>query len=166
MGVQPVASSGVLLNSWKEIANHLGRGVRTVQRWERELGLPVRRPWGRSRSTVMAMSDELDLWLRTAPKKALNEASNNEGLALANTRLMARIELRHSMESAEELRMRSERLREEHGSALKRLMGNIAATEILVRNARIIEAQQFRAKASYPPDPPFADASACLVREG
>jgi hypothetical protein len=26
-----------VLNSWKEIAHHLGRGVRTVQRWEQEL---------------------------------------------------------------------------------------------------------------------------------
>ena len=32
------------LNTWKEIATYMGRGVRTVQRWERELGLPVRRP--------------------------------------------------------------------------------------------------------------------------
>lgn len=31
------------LNSWKEIATFLGRGVRTVQRWERELQLPVHR---------------------------------------------------------------------------------------------------------------------------
>ena len=143
-----MTSNGVLLNSWKEIANHLGRGVRTVQRWERELGLPVRRPWGRSRSTVMAMSDELDVWLRTAPKKALNEASKDERLALVNTPFVAGIELRHSMENAEELRVRTERLREEHGSELKRLMGNIAAMEILVRNAKIIKAQHFRAKAS------------------
>ena len=60
--------TGVVLNSWKEIANHLGRGVRTVQRWEHDLGLPVRRPWGRSRSTVVALSDELDAWLLSAPK--------------------------------------------------------------------------------------------------
>ena len=31
------------LNGWKEIAGFLGKGVRTVQRWERELGLPVHR---------------------------------------------------------------------------------------------------------------------------
>src|SRR4026208_11920 len=31
------------LDSWKGIAAYLGRGVRTVQRWEREEGLPVHR---------------------------------------------------------------------------------------------------------------------------
>ena len=31
------------LDSWKEIAAYLGRGIRTVQRWEREEGLPVHR---------------------------------------------------------------------------------------------------------------------------
>ena len=31
------------LDSWKEIASYLGRGIRTVQRWEREEGLPVHR---------------------------------------------------------------------------------------------------------------------------
>jgi hypothetical protein len=31
------------LDSWKEIAAYLGRAIRTVQRWEREEGLPVHR---------------------------------------------------------------------------------------------------------------------------
>lgn len=31
------------LNGWKEIAACFAKGVRTVQRWERELGLPFRR---------------------------------------------------------------------------------------------------------------------------
>ena len=53
-----------LVNSWKEIALYLGRGVRTVQRWEHELGLPVRRPHGKSRSAVIALKPELDRWLR------------------------------------------------------------------------------------------------------
>lgn len=30
-----------LLSGWKEIANYLGKGVRTVQRYEYELLLPV-----------------------------------------------------------------------------------------------------------------------------
>jgi len=46
-----------VLNSWKEIAAYVGRGVRTVQRWERELGFPVRHPLG-SRRTVMALREE------------------------------------------------------------------------------------------------------------
>ena len=54
----------VILNGWKEIANHLGRGVRTVQRWE-QLGLPVRRPKGSDRSAVLALCEELDEWVRS-----------------------------------------------------------------------------------------------------
>lgn len=52
-----------VLNSWKEVASYLGRGVRTVQRWEQELSLPVRRPRGKSRSAVIAFKTELDVWL-------------------------------------------------------------------------------------------------------
>lgn len=56
-----------ILNSWKEIANYVGRGVRTVQRYEAQLGFPVRRPTGRDHSAVMAFSDEVDEWLNRAP---------------------------------------------------------------------------------------------------
>jgi hypothetical protein len=57
-----------LLNSWKEIAAYLGRGVRTVQRWEAQLGMPVHRPHGHLRSAVLALTHELDGWLRTTPQ--------------------------------------------------------------------------------------------------
>jgi hypothetical protein len=57
-----------VLNSWKEIATYMGRGVRTVQRWERELDLPVRRPRGKSRSAVIALADDLDGWLQRTPQ--------------------------------------------------------------------------------------------------
>lgn len=52
----------MILNGWKEIAGHLGRGVRTVQRWE-NLGLPIRRPNSRLRSAVICTSEELDQWV-------------------------------------------------------------------------------------------------------
>jgi len=53
-----------ILNSWKEISSYIGRGVRTVQRWEELYGLPVHRAAGRDRSAVYALSDEIDAWLR------------------------------------------------------------------------------------------------------
>lgn len=62
----PTATHDVL-NSWKEIAEYLDRGVRTVQRWEADLGLPVRRPRGKSRSAVIAMRADLDRWLEACP---------------------------------------------------------------------------------------------------
>jgi len=51
------------LDSWKEIAAYLKRGVRTVQRWERVAGLPVRRVPS-TRGAVYAFSAELDQWWR------------------------------------------------------------------------------------------------------
>lgn len=56
-----------ILNSWKEIAAYLGRGVRTVQRWESQLELPVHRPAGKEHSAVVAFSPELDDWLNSRP---------------------------------------------------------------------------------------------------
>jgi len=59
-------SSNQELNSWKEIASHLERGVRTVQRWESELGLPVRLTGRGKRGAVYALVSELDLWRVTS----------------------------------------------------------------------------------------------------
>jgi len=53
----------MILNSWKEIAQHLQCGVRSAQRWE-QLGLPIKRPFRGQRSAVVADSDELDSWRR------------------------------------------------------------------------------------------------------
>jgi Tol biopolymer transport system component len=50
------------LDSWKEIASYLGRGVRTVQRWEREEGLPVHRLAHAERGSVYADANELTAW--------------------------------------------------------------------------------------------------------
>ena len=50
------------LDSWKAIASYLGRGVRTVQRWEREEGLPVHRLAHEKRGSVYADKPELDAW--------------------------------------------------------------------------------------------------------
>jgi hypothetical protein len=51
-----------ILTSWKEIGQYLGKGVRTVQRWEREAGLPVRRQTEPSPHAVIAIADELEAW--------------------------------------------------------------------------------------------------------
>jgi hypothetical protein len=48
------------LSGWKEIANYLRKSTRTVQRYERNFGLPVRRPAGGS---VLATRGELDAWV-------------------------------------------------------------------------------------------------------
>ena len=53
------------MTCWKEIAQYLSKGVRTAQRWEQEMGLPVRRPHGRKTGVVLADSDEIDVWLHS-----------------------------------------------------------------------------------------------------
>jgi hypothetical protein len=62
------ATNRRILNGWKQISNHIDRGVRTAQRWEALLGMPVHRPALKDRSAVVAFSDELESWLsRTLP---------------------------------------------------------------------------------------------------
>jgi Tol biopolymer transport system component len=53
------------LESWKEIAAYLGRDIRTVQRWERNEGLPVHRHMHTRQGSVYALRSELDVWKRT-----------------------------------------------------------------------------------------------------
>jgi predicted DNA-binding transcriptional regulator AlpA len=57
-----------LLNSWKEVAQYVGRSERTIQRWEREHGFPVHRPAGKLRSSVIAVAAEIDEWIRNSPE--------------------------------------------------------------------------------------------------
>jgi len=56
------------LDSWKEIAAFFDRDQRTVNRWEKELGLPVHRLPG-TKGRVYAYTEELSVWL-AAPKNA------------------------------------------------------------------------------------------------
>jgi len=76
-----VKPNAEVLNSWKEVALYLGRGVRTVQRWEQELALPVRRPRGKARSAVMALKPELDRWLVRTTKESILTAKSSMLLA-------------------------------------------------------------------------------------
>jgi hypothetical protein len=67
-----------VLSSWKEIAAFFGKGVRTVQRWEHELNLPVRRPYGSDKKIVFASTADLSRWMGQQPPSsqpvALHEA--------------------------------------------------------------------------------------------
>jgi hypothetical protein len=50
------------LHGWKEIARYMGRSVRAVQRWEQDLGLPVRRLKTAAGQVVFATAADLDAW--------------------------------------------------------------------------------------------------------
>src|SRR5689334_5757429 len=56
--------------------SYIGRGVRTIQCYEVQFGLPVRRPAGSSRSSVMAFCDEIDAWLSRTPTHYSREVIN------------------------------------------------------------------------------------------
>jgi hypothetical protein len=82
--IRPEMTTRKILNSWKEIAAYLGRGVRTVQRYEVALGLPVRRAMGHERCAVLAFSDELDAWLQARPMRKqlpISDTAGNGSLA-------------------------------------------------------------------------------------
>ena len=67
------------LDSWKEIAAYLGRGVRTVQRWEREEGLPVHRLAHDKRGTIYARREELAAWWESR-RLALTAPSRDDAM--------------------------------------------------------------------------------------
>lgn len=68
MGTREKTSLGPqIFSGWKSIAQYLGMGVRTVQRYEGQLGLPIRRPAGRTRGSVVATKSELDAWVAASP---------------------------------------------------------------------------------------------------
>src|SRR5687768_4562800 len=52
------------LDSWKEIAAYLKRDIRTVQRWEKQEGLPVHRHQHDERGTAYAFAGEIDEWVK------------------------------------------------------------------------------------------------------
>jgi hypothetical protein len=73
---QPIAQPTYdRLDSWKEIASYLRKDVRTVQRWEKSLGLPVRRLAQGKLGAVFAYKHELDAWWQQSQSKlAIEEA--------------------------------------------------------------------------------------------
>src|SRR3989442_10368612 len=74
------------LDSWKEIAAYLKRGVRAVQRWEREEGLPIHRHLHKKLGSVYAFKHQLDQWWRKRPAPgALQKSKSVPGKAGRNS---------------------------------------------------------------------------------
>jgi hypothetical protein len=124
-----------VLTSWKEIAQYMGKGVRTVQRWEQDFGLPVRRPSGSSKKAILARPTDLDAWValrcstRPAPLASspfvaalsLMPANSSRVSLEALSALNARIQTSHM------LRTSNLALIEEMRSALLRLHHELEA---------------------------------------
>jgi hypothetical protein len=120
--------TGQVLTSWKEIAAYLGKGVRTVQRWEAEMRLPVRRP-GPERHIVIAFPAELDEWVRQG---AVGRNGNGNGPSLLKPHQGLTQQFDRHLATTAEL----ERLRERMLMMMQRLVENRQRTVELVRGMR------------------------------
>ena len=79
------------LDSWKEIAAYLKRGVRTVRRWEREEGLPVHRHLHRVLGSVYAYKTEIESWRQTGKRRPTpsSSAAGRRGSTVGRTQSIA-----------------------------------------------------------------------------
>ena len=57
--------NGDRLDGWKEISAYLNRSIRSAQRWNQEMGMPVHRVQGVKGTIVHAFRSEIDEWLQT-----------------------------------------------------------------------------------------------------
>jgi hypothetical protein len=121
------------LTSWKEIAEYMRCGVRTVQRYEREFGLPVRRPTGKSRGSVMATRAEIDAWVAAGPIRETFRLTRTELNSL--TRSQAK-KLEDGVIAMRKLKAEMLALRAQTRSALKLLLDRVSAVHLLMPPSR------------------------------
>ena len=112
-----------VLSGWKEIATHIGKGVRTVQRYEHDFSLPVRRPAGHSSGSVVAMKSELEAWVHATPVRFAFQSMPRRA---ARTELG---ELARNLQKMRELRSEMRVLRSGLQSSLATLRANIPVPE-------------------------------------
>jgi hypothetical protein len=111
-----------ILSGWKEIAQYLGKGVRTAQRSAKQLGLPVRRVSGKHNGSVMTSKSDLNSWMRSSPTQ--QESFNKEArsvMAYLSAEL-AKGPHRRALQGAVTVALRKELkkdIREIHESILK-----------------------------------------------
>jgi len=122
-----------VLGSWKEIAAYLGKGVRTVQRWENELGLPVRRPNGATKGVVYASPDELDRWLNMQWARRIAPIKADGPLKEFGTAVKASRELRHANQQLVDELLRNLQGLRDQCAALVQASGQGRATRKLLR---------------------------------
>ena len=114
-----ISEDSTVLSSWKDIARYLGKGVRTVQRWERHLGLPVRRPVGASqKSAVLLYRGDVDAWLAT---RFSARALQKNGAQRNQSSRSARSTLREGIRTARELRNANHALTEQITASIRLL---------------------------------------------
>ena len=112
------------LSGWKEIANYLRKGVRTVQRYEHLFMLPVRRPAGKPWGSVLATKAELDAWVKAIPIR--------EEFPLRDAHLEYAVQardIRTGLKEMERLRDQMFALRAEVHKSVETLSGSVVALQ-------------------------------------
>ena len=119
MGRQ-TAAQGEVFSGWKDVANYLGKSVRTVQRYERELGLPIRRPAAKATIAVIATKAEIDAWILASPLRAALRHTE----VTANNSWMSK-EFRMHVKELHQLRHETAQLRQAVNASLGLLRMNL-----------------------------------------
>lgn len=121
------AGDPVALTCWKDIAHYFGKGVRTVQRWERDFGLPVRRPKGASgnsvKSPVAASPRDLELWMKC---RWSLRAGGKTNLTTFETDRISLETIEYQLQRSRELKKTMKIAREEHQQVMHQLSAVIA----------------------------------------
>jgi transcriptional regulator with XRE-family HTH domain len=109
-----------VLTSWKEVARYMGKGVRTVQRWERDFSLPVRRPSGaKNKRVILVFTADLDAWI-AAQCSRMQRDSRTDGNGLSSATL------RDCIRASAELRVANRLLLNEIQIAVEALLQTLS----------------------------------------
>jgi hypothetical protein len=104
-----------------------------VQRWETDLGLPIRRPRGKKRSAVIAICSEIDEWVSSCPAFLANQDNGlppQPGEITLRNQLAGLAPLSETILRSRFLRSNVRRSRQELRSAIARLLISLkTATE-------------------------------------
>jgi hypothetical protein len=95
--------SRAFLTGWKEIGEYLGKGIRTVQRWEQCQGLPVRRSGEGRKATALAIPEELDAWVQNQKLRSGSDVSVDQtikALRAENAKLRLQVQAAHDRDAA------------------------------------------------------------------
>jgi hypothetical protein len=149
------------LSGWKEIANYLGKGVRTVQRYERQLGLPVRRPAGKPWGSVVATKAELDAWVSASPIREVFELSGRD---FQGEYEACSQRIRHGLERMMRLRDQMLALRNDVRASVGVLRNSVHELQGALNQNRWIESRTSPSSLSYidvenPEDLPLLDTA-------
>lgn len=122
-----------VLSGWKNIATYLGRSLRTVQRYESQLGLPVHRRTGDS--LVITTKRELDTWIAASPTREPMRKPVARPLNTVDHHAMLN-ELRRHIDELHRLREEAKELREAVNGSVQSLRSKLDSAAAKPRHER------------------------------